>query len=129
MLLGAKVEPGLIGEAEFDALAQPDVERPAVGLRDTAMLLYTSGTTAQPRGCRISHDAIVRVWAGVADAMDITAADAVWNPCPMFHIAAIGVSISCVVVGADQRHHALLQPRRERRAARGRAAQRLVSGL
>ena len=100
VLLGAKVEPGLIGEAEFDALGSATFERPQVGLRDTAMLLYTSGTTAQPRGCRISHDAIVRVWAGVADAMDITAADAVWNPCPMFHIAAIGVSISCVVVGA-----------------------------
>ena len=99
VLLGAKVEEGLIGEAEFDALGV-EFERPQVALRDTAMLLYTSGTTAQPRGCRISHEALIGVWGGVADAMDITAQDAVWNPCPMFHIAAIGVSVSCVVVGA-----------------------------
>src|SRR4051794_37122086 len=106
VLFGAKQAPGFITEADFDALGvtvdpQELVRRRfAVGQRDLAMLLYTSGTTAEPRGCRISHEALVRVWGGVADAMGITAADAVWNPCPMFHIAALGVSIACVLAGA-----------------------------
>jgi fatty-acyl-CoA synthase len=106
VLLGTKEVPGIVGQEAFDGLGDhvgPDEltrRRAGVSLRDPAMLLYTSGTTADPRGCRISHEALVRAWGGVADAMRFTHEDAVWNPCPMFHIAAIGVSISCVLAAS-----------------------------
>jgi fatty-acyl-CoA synthase len=75
--------------------------RLGVGLRDPALVLYTSGTTAQPRGALISHESLVRVWGGgVGRAMRFTGDDRVWNPCPMFHIAALGVSVACVLCGA-----------------------------
>jgi len=74
--------------------------RHRVSVADPAMILYTSGTTAEPRGAIISHESLVRVWAGaVANALRLTGDDVMWNPCPMFHIAAIGVSVACTVHG------------------------------
>ena len=74
--------------------------RHGVSLADPAMILYTCGTTADPRGAIISHESIVRVWAGaVAHALRLGDEDVMWNPCPMFHIAAMGVSVACVTHG------------------------------
>jgi acyl-CoA synthetase (AMP-forming)/AMP-acid ligase II len=107
VVLGERRRDGVLDHAAFDALGAgvPEQEvhrrRLGVGLGDPALVLYTSGTTANPRGALISHESIVRVWGGgVAGAMRFDSDDRVWNPCPMFHIAALGVSIACVVTGA-----------------------------
>ncbi len=103
VLLGGREASGALGEGAFLALgakvcgAALERRRGLISLRDPAMVLYTSGTTAQPRGALIAHEAIVRVWGEVARAMRLTPGDRMWNPCPMFHIAAIGVSIACVL--------------------------------
>jgi acyl-CoA synthetase (AMP-forming)/AMP-acid ligase II len=106
VMLGSKEPAGFVGREAFRALAA-DVEPAEIArrgaslsLRSPAMILYTSGTTAQPRGCIISHESLVRVWGGVAAALELTDEDRMWNPCPMFHIAAIGVSIACILSGA-----------------------------
>ena len=105
VLLGRREVPGALTERAFVALGRDvdDAEiarrRAGRGLRDPAMVLYTSGTTDQPRGAIIAHEAIVRVWGEVARAMRLTAEDRMWNPCPMFHIAAIGVCLACVLRG------------------------------
>jgi acyl-CoA synthetase (AMP-forming)/AMP-acid ligase II len=107
VVLGTRKRAGVLDEEAFDALGaqvdEAEVHRRRLGISvaDRAMVLYTSGTTSQPRGALISHESLVRVWGvAVANAMRFTAADRVWNPCPMFHIAALGVSIACVYVGA-----------------------------
>jgi fatty-acyl-CoA synthase len=107
VVLGARTREGVFDAPGFDALgagvAEADVDRRrlGVGLRDPALVLYTSGTTADPRGAYISHESIVRVWGGgVGRAMRFGGDDRVWNPCPMFHIAALGVSVACVLTGA-----------------------------
>lgn len=105
VLLGTKEPAGFLSRERFlglgDAVdaAQVDRRSQALSLRDPAMVLYTSGTTAQPRGCLVSHEAIARVWGSVAASHQLTAEDRMWNPCPMFHIAAIGVSLACVLRG------------------------------
>jgi len=106
VVLGQREREGVLTDAEFDALGS-DVSldtvhrrRHRVSVADPAMILYTSGTTAEPRGAIISHESLVRVWAGaVANALRLTGDDVMWNPCPMFHIAAIGVSVACTVHG------------------------------
>jgi fatty-acyl-CoA synthase len=106
VVLGEREREGVLGAAEFDAAgvdvtdAQVHRRRHGVSVADPAMILYTSGTTADPRGAIISHESIVRVWAGaVATALRLTGSDRMWNPCPMFHIAALGVSVACAVHG------------------------------
>lgn len=100
--LGSRVAPGTVGQQELFALAERtdrqelDLRRLGARLRDTALLLYTSGTTSQPRGCPLTHEAIVRVWRSVADILQLTEQDLLWAPCPMFHLAAIGPMLACL---------------------------------
>jgi acyl-CoA synthetase (AMP-forming)/AMP-acid ligase II len=106
VMLGERRAEGILDPAAFDqagagvSSGELDERRSQVGLRHPWMVLYTSGTTARPRGCLISHEGEVRTWGAVAGALRLRSGDRVWNPCPMFHVAAIGVSISCVLSGA-----------------------------
>lgn len=67
---------------------------------DTAVLLYTSGTTADPKGCEITHDALVRSWSAYADLVDLGPDESMWTPCPLFHVGGIGPTVSALVRGA-----------------------------
>jgi fatty-acyl-CoA synthase/long-chain acyl-CoA synthetase len=61
-----------------------------VRIRDPGLILYTSGTTANPKGCVLSHEAIVRNSIALGRfRYQLTQKDRFWSPLPMFHIAAI----------------------------------------
>jgi fatty-acyl-CoA synthase/long-chain acyl-CoA synthetase len=101
MLRGAE-QAGLLGRAAFDALADAadadavDALRHDVGLRDTATILYTSGTTAHPKGCMISHEALTRgAYARVAERLAPGPADVHWSAGPLFHIGSLQVLLGC----------------------------------
>lgn len=95
VLLGDSRAAGMLTQQQFDDMAgQGDLnllhlKRLQVRLGNTALILYTSGTTANPKGCMISHEAIVRNSAALADRYELTGEDSFWSPLPMFHIAAI----------------------------------------
>ncbi|QEC50510.1 AMP-binding protein [Baekduia soli] len=116
--LGATPRAGLLGEDDLTAravaVAGDDLARRGAGgaLGDDALLLYTSGTTASPRGCRISHDAIVRNWTMVAGVLGLGEGDRLWAPCPLFHLAAIGPLVSCVRTRAAFVSDTWFEPRR-----------------
>ena len=63
-----RAAPDTIGRAEFDAFADSvsehdlDERRLRVKVGALAVLLFTSGTTSQPRACMLSHEALVRNW-------------------------------------------------------------------
>ena len=86
---------GMLTQAEFEARAgeaddnEIHLRRLQTRLGSTALILYTSGTTANPKGCMISHEAMVRNSMALADRYELTAEDSFWSPLPMFHIAAI----------------------------------------
>lgn len=68
---------------------------------DTALLLYTSGTTARPKGVRNSHHALVVTGVlGMVGRMGMTADDAVWSPAPLCHIGAYVALIGAFATGA-----------------------------
>ena len=52
-----------------------------------ALILYTSGTTANPKGCMIRHRGIVGNSRNLAERYDMVAGDRFWSPLPIFHIA------------------------------------------
>lgn len=63
--------------------------RVGVPLRQTALILYTSGTTSDPKGCMISHEALVRTGIAMAQRYEMTEKDVFWSPLPMFHVGAL----------------------------------------
>jgi fatty-acyl-CoA synthase len=96
VLLGGKQAPGFIDQTGFDAAAAVVSEtavhaaRLGVRLRDTCMILYTSGTSANPKGCLLSHEAICREATNLArNRWAFSKDERVWSPMPLFHIAAM----------------------------------------
>ncbi len=61
----------------------------AVSPDDLAFILYTSGTTANPKGAMIPHRAIVGNSRNLGIRYRIGRDDKVWSPLPIFHIAGI----------------------------------------
>jgi fatty-acyl-CoA synthase len=106
VLLGKSKATGYLTEAEFDAAAKSgndlDVHRARlrVRVRDTALMLYTSGTTANPKGCLITHEAMVRNSIALGrHRYRLTHDDRMWSPLPMFHIAAVLPMLAIFDVG------------------------------
>jgi acyl-CoA synthetase (AMP-forming)/AMP-acid ligase II len=96
VLLGEREAPGMVTRTRFDeladALVDEDVLIPFDGTspEDVALMLYTSGTTAEPKGCLITHDSALHAWTTAAARLRITADDRVWDPLPLFHMSCLG---------------------------------------
>jgi fatty-acyl-CoA synthase len=103
---GGRVAPGFVGQTGFEAAAKSVQEdavhraRLGVRLRDTCMILYTSGTSANPKGCLLSHEAICREASNLArNRWAFGQTERVWSPMPLFHIAAMLAMIGAIDVG------------------------------
>jgi acyl-CoA synthetase (AMP-forming)/AMP-acid ligase II len=106
LLLGTARHPAFVPARRARDLAKrvlpDDVHRSRLGVRvrDVGLMLYTSGTTANPKGCLISHEAIVRNSVALGrHRYQLTARDRFWSPLPMFHIAAILPMLAIFDVG------------------------------
>ncbi len=95
VVFGDTEADGTLTGAAFDAMAantdedEVHLRRLQTRLGGTCLILYTSGTTANPKGCMISHEAMVRNSMALANRYALGASDSFWSPLPMFHIAAI----------------------------------------
>jgi fatty-acyl-CoA synthase len=59
--------------------------------------MYTSGTTSRPKGCQISHEALVRQGMLCAErALQLSPGEAMWDPLPLFHTGGIMPLMACV---------------------------------
>lgn len=91
IVLGETRRPGFVPRAAFEeamrAVTVEEVERrrARVRLRDQAVIFYTSGTTALPKGCALSHEAMVRQGVATADRLGYRDGDVMFSPLPMFH--------------------------------------------
>ncbi len=92
--LSSSSSAGFLNRQEFYALGEacsPQVvdERHAqVSVDDMAVMIYTSGTTAMPKGCPLTH--VVLQHAGVVGGIQrlgLVGGDVMWGPLPMFHTA------------------------------------------
>lgn len=98
--------PGIIGRERFLDLSKTrdaavvERARSSVRVRDTAMILYTSGTTAHPKGCMISHEAISRGSVGrLRENIPLGDRNSFWCVGPLFHIAAMQSLLGSIAVG------------------------------
>ena len=105
VLLGSTSSPGMLAEAALPSAMDREYEiearRLRVRLRDVAIMMYTSGTTANPKGCPLSHEALCRTARSMArQRYLLTASDRFWDPLPMFHMSSILPLLACLDSGA-----------------------------
>jgi fatty-acyl-CoA synthase len=106
IVFGASQYAGTVSQARLDLLSAEADEAAlsrwcdGTSLRNSAAIIYTSGTTSSPRGAILTHEALVRAWMMVGRRWSIGAHDRFWNPGPLFHIAAIGPLIFTLGHGA-----------------------------
>lgn len=72
-----------------EPLSRPEIERIQAARRpeDTAILVYTSGTTGPPKGAMVSHRNILSVLASSGEELQFTQADLALHFLPMAHAA------------------------------------------
>ena len=101
----------LRGGSGDDVLAwarEGPTEDPAVlvGDGDLLQLLYTSGTTAAPRGAMLTHRALLHEYASCITALDLSGADRPLHVLPLYHSAQMHVFLMpYLAVGATNRLH------------------------
>ena len=82
------------GERDVLAMARRGNARPlevVIADDDIAQLLYTSGTTSDPKGAILTHRALIHHYASAAMALDMRATDRQLHALPLYHSAQMHV--------------------------------------
>jgi fatty-acyl-CoA synthase len=95
----AAVEPAEI--AALSAAVTPDTP---------AILLYTSGTTADPKGCMLAQGALLAVGRNTAERLEFVPGDRMWTPMTMFHSGGWQVLMTALVGGGPFSHPGMFEP-------------------
>ena len=126
--LGATARPP--GSSAATRSSRPDDDVPVaevhearrrVRLRDEAMMMYTSGTTTNPKGCVLTHEALVRTGVAAAERWQLVHDERFWNPLPMFHMGQVFPLLAHMHVGATLVTSHAVRRRRGAAADRGGA--------
>ena len=72
----------------------------AVSPDDVAMIIFSSGTTAQPKACMISHGVVCEVSGAIAERLGLVEQDVFWDPLPLYHLSSHLPLNACRQVGA-----------------------------
>jgi acyl-CoA synthetase (AMP-forming)/AMP-acid ligase II len=83
------------GRSDFARLADnpPLLEPATVGEEDTAMILYTSGTTGRPKGAMLAHCNILHSSFVFVSGMQLTAAERSIAAVPLAHVTGVVANI------------------------------------
>jgi long-chain acyl-CoA synthetase len=85
--------------SQFSGLTdnQASQEAAAVGEEDTAMILYTSGTTGRPKGAMLAHCNIIHSAMIYETCMELTSADRSIAAVPLAHVTGVVANIMSMV--------------------------------
>jgi acyl-CoA synthetase (AMP-forming)/AMP-acid ligase II len=79
--------PLVISSLNQRAIAEPIFPEKAL---QTAVLVFTSGTTGEPKGVRVSHQALIYMGANMAELRQIAPDDVFYNSSPISHAMGLG---------------------------------------
>lgn len=65
---------------------------------DTAVILFSSGTTGVSKGCLLSHRSAIRTAEAIVEAFGISESDCVYTPYPLFHVGAAHYDILAAMI-------------------------------
>ena len=83
--------------SQFSRLLADEVSLPAdVGEEDTALLMYTSGTTGRPKGAMLAHCNVIHSSMIYEACMGLTAADRSIAAVPLAHVTGVVANITCM---------------------------------
>ena len=107
VMLGTSTPAGFVTEAQFEAAAEQSDDgavddcRVRVSVKDPGIMMYTSGTTANPKGCPLSYELLVRNGINMnRERYFMDEQDVFWSPLPMFHMSSILPFMACLDAGA-----------------------------
>src|SRR5699024_6237965 len=105
-------EPDIPIEHYGAVLESATADRPnvSVDLDDLAIILYTSGTTGNPKGAMLSHGNLTWNAINVVSDMDISNFEVALMISPMFHVASLGMGVLPTFLKGGQ---LVLEPRFE----------------
>lgn len=89
---GAALIDRVDGDAAIDAAFLEAVEA-GVAPADPMVVMYSSGSTADPKGAIHSHGSVIRHSYNLASARNLTSDDRVWSPMPFFWIGGFSFAL------------------------------------
>lgn len=111
VVFGAKANTSCVAESAFWQGAnhveqdEVDIRSSRVAVSDIAIIMYTSGTTSNPKGAMLSHEALSRAAAVVGGSRQyLQTDDIVWSPLPMYHIGGTNFLLCSLTYGAKHVH-------------------------
>ncbi len=98
---------------DIDLLPQEDFDStqvPLVNENDLAELVFTSGTTGQPKGVMLSHKNIVSNALAALKVIDISTTDRALSILPLSHMFELTIDIALLAAGASILYARTLSP-------------------
>ena len=69
-----------------------------IGCEDTVFMIFTSGTTGEPKGVMLSHRNVIENAVGMAELMELSETDVVCVQAPMFHCFGCVASVLTAIL-------------------------------
>ena len=84
--------------AQMIAIENSLFQGPELDENETALILYTSGTTGKPKGAMLSHKNLYSNARDISDYLKIKATDRVVTTLPMFHVFSLTVAMNAPLI-------------------------------
>ena len=72
----------------------------AVSPQDIGLMMFSSGTTARPKACMLTHSSLCQTADALAERFRLTSVDRIWDPLPLFHMSTMLPMAACRASGA-----------------------------
>ena len=84
-------------ESELDA--EIDARLAAQDPEDVSVMVFTSGTTSNPKACMLSHASLERAWRTYLRLVRFQPGEKAWVPLPLFHSGGMGLLTAMTDIG------------------------------